>query len=385
MGGCYVEGPDTPAVKSPEEMAGRFQGELMTSLAGWKQRLLADPDCLVDLEREVHAAFARGADLLIVGLIALTMKSPDFCDRAQRTRKNAAVPLSAGRQRQVRVRLLGGLILWVTSLYCAPRKRWLSARNDAAPGMYVELAQFGFGKGCTPGLQSRVARQAALCPSLAFAQQELKREGVELDVKTVRRIAHQCGEGVLQLRTQARLLWREGKLPAGGELAGKRVSVQLAGGRDVSRARCPGRIGRRALASAGGGAGTQRDLCRRRRGVDLGTDRGDCPAGQTERRARLPGARLLPRGTSRFAGVGGAGMAGRPADAALPRVPHAAAKWPLAASGRRIGGHGERGGARLAGLDRNPISAKARRGRTIEVSHVSSEWPAPGEWRDRKQ
>lgn len=231
MGGFHVDGPNTPAVKSPEEMAGRFQGELMTSLAGWKQRLLADPDCLVHLEREVHAAFARGADLLIVGLIALTMNSPDFGDRTQRTRKNAAVPLSAGRQRQIRVRLLGGLILWVTSLYCAPRKRWLSAKDDAAPGIYVELVQFGFGKGCTPGLQSRVARQAALCPSLAFAQQELKREGVDLDVKTVRRIAHQCGEGFLQLRTQELLLWREGKLPAGSELSGKRVSVQIDGGR----------------------------------------------------------------------------------------------------------------------------------------------------------
>jgi hypothetical protein len=97
--------------------------------------------------------------------------------------------------------------------------------------MYVELAQFGFGKGCTPGLQSRVARQAALYPSLQFAQQELERSGVNLDVKAVGRISRQCGEGMLQLRTHELQLWREGKLPASSELAGKRVSVQIDGGR----------------------------------------------------------------------------------------------------------------------------------------------------------
>jgi len=80
-------------------------------------------------------------------------------------------------------------------------------------------------------LQSKVARQAALCPSLQFAQQELERDGVRLDVKTVRRISRQCGEGLLRLRLQELLLWREGKLPAGSELAGKRVSVQIDGGR----------------------------------------------------------------------------------------------------------------------------------------------------------
>jgi hypothetical protein len=50
-------------------------------------------------------------------------------------------------------------------------------------------------------------------------------------VKTVQRITRQCGEGLLRLRTHEVLLWREGKLPAGTELAGQRVSVQIDGGR----------------------------------------------------------------------------------------------------------------------------------------------------------
>jgi hypothetical protein len=248
MGGCRVDGRDSPLVKSPEEMAGRFQAELMTSLPGWKQRLREDPSQLAQLECEVHANFSRGADLLVVGLLAGAMKQAGFDEACERTRRGFAYPLERGRQRQMRVRLLGGLVMWVTSLYCAPRRlgrRAVAAEEVAVerpPGVYVELAQFGFGKGCTPGLQSQVARQAALCPSFELAQEELGRDGIALDVKTVRRMAGQCGEGLLRLRTRDLMLWREGKLPAGDELAGQRVSVQMDGGR--SRIRGPLRAAR---------------------------------------------------------------------------------------------------------------------------------------------
>lgn len=143
---------NTPCVQSPEEMAGRFQAELMTTLPGWKERLGANPDRMVELEQEIHAAFSRGADLVVVGLMALVTKQPRFVEACEQTQRDAAVPLGRGRPRQVQVRLLGGLIMWVTSLYCAPRKGWFSRTKDRVPGMYVELAQFGCGKGCTPGV-----------------------------------------------------------------------------------------------------------------------------------------------------------------------------------------------------------------------------------------
>jgi hypothetical protein len=135
----------------------------------------------------------------------------------------------------MQVRLLGGLLIWVTSLYCAPRGNWRGKPQEKIPGLHIELTQFGIGKGCSPALQSRVARQAALCPSLEFAQQELARSGVKLDMKAVRRITQQCGDGLLALRTEELLLWREGKLPAGSELKGKRVTVQIDGGRTKIR------------------------------------------------------------------------------------------------------------------------------------------------------
>jgi hypothetical protein len=216
-------------------MAGRFSSELMTLMPGWKARLTARPDELEQLEHDVHAAFDRGADLVLAGLIAVVMKQAEFASSCEETRRSFEQPLTAGRQRDIRVRLLGGLVMWIASLYCEPRKRLFGASAEKVPGQYVELAQFGFGKGVSPGLQSRVARQAVICSSFEMARQELNRSGLRMDVKTVRRITYQCGAGLLQLRKHELMLWRQGRLPAGMELKGKRVSVQIDGGRTKIR------------------------------------------------------------------------------------------------------------------------------------------------------
>src|SRR5436190_7004952 len=110
MGACHVDGPTGPTIESVEEMAGRFTGELLMLVPGWKQRLSADPGQLESLEHEVHAAFARGADLLLAGLIAVVMKQPEFAAASEQTRSGYLQPLARGRERTIGVRLLGGLV-----------------------------------------------------------------------------------------------------------------------------------------------------------------------------------------------------------------------------------------------------------------------------------
>ena len=61
MGGVKVDGPDSPDIKSAEEMAGRFHGELIFVLPEWKQRLAGEPGQLEEVERDVHATFAAAA------------------------------------------------------------------------------------------------------------------------------------------------------------------------------------------------------------------------------------------------------------------------------------------------------------------------------------
>jgi hypothetical protein len=231
MGGAQVDSSKAPFVTSPEEMAGKFHAELMMVLPALKKRLIDDPSQLEQIEREVHTHFDRGADLVTTGLIALVMAQAAWEEASERTRLDFQYPLTRGRERKRAVRLLGGLLIWLTTRYCAPRRTAGQKADDDACGVYVGLAQFGFGKGCSPGLESRVARQAALGPSLQFAQEELERSGVKMDVKTVRRITQQCGEGLLGLRAHELDLFRIGELPPGTELKGQRVTVQIDGGR----------------------------------------------------------------------------------------------------------------------------------------------------------
>jgi hypothetical protein len=74
------------------------------------------------LEHEVRDAFSRGSDLVVAGLIARVMKQPGFDEACEQTRQSYRIPLSRGRKRTLRVRLLGGLLVWVSSLYCEPRR-----------------------------------------------------------------------------------------------------------------------------------------------------------------------------------------------------------------------------------------------------------------------
>jgi hypothetical protein len=129
------------------------------------------------------------------------------------------------------LRLLGGLVLYVTTLYCGPRARTGRGRRQEGGGLYPELAAFGFSEGSSPALVSRVGRQCALLPSYEIARQELAEQGTSLSIKVVHRLARQLGAEVLTARTRDLLRWRAGQLPPEQTLAGKRVAAQIDGGR----------------------------------------------------------------------------------------------------------------------------------------------------------
>jgi hypothetical protein len=169
--------------------------------------------------------------MIVAGLLAVVMASPELEEACERTRGRFSYPLARGRQRTVMIRMMGSFVMWATSLYAEARRGMFGKRAGKRPGVHVELEQFGFGKGVTPGVESQVARQAALGPSLELAREELARHGLDLNTKVVRRVAFQCGEDLLKLRTWRLQQWREGKLPAGTELRGKRVTAQIDGAR----------------------------------------------------------------------------------------------------------------------------------------------------------
>jgi hypothetical protein len=128
------------------------------------------------------------------------------------------------------VRLLGGLAITVMTLYCSPRGRTGKGRGIEGSGLYPELAAFRISEGSSPNVQSAVGRLVGLLP-IEQARAELARQGLELDVKAVRRIAGELGAQMLTTRTRELMRFRRGELPAGNEYAGKSVAVGIDGGR----------------------------------------------------------------------------------------------------------------------------------------------------------
>jgi hypothetical protein len=133
------------------------------------------------------------------------------------------------------VRLLGGLVVWVSTLYCAPAKRTGNGRGPEGSGLYPELAVLGIQEGTSPALASEVGRQVALLPSYEIARQELARRGIDLDGKVVYRIGTFVGEAALTYRRRLLEQFRTGQLPAGTQLAGKRLAAFVDGGRTKVR------------------------------------------------------------------------------------------------------------------------------------------------------
>jgi hypothetical protein len=127
--------------------------------------------------------------------------------------------------------LLGGLLLWVTTLYCGPAVRTGKGRGREGAGLYPELAVLGFQEGTSAALASLVARTTALLPSYAVANRELAQRGLDLDIKVVHRIATQVGAATLAQRSRELLKYRAGQVPVGKEFVGRRLGVFVDGGR----------------------------------------------------------------------------------------------------------------------------------------------------------
>jgi hypothetical protein len=152
--------------------------------------------------------------------------------RRQKKVEQIKRPLRAAETRTRRLHLLGGLILWVSTLYCAPstRKKGKS-RGAHGGGLHPELAVLGFHAGRSAALTSRIARQSTWMPSFEVARQELGRGGLKLNSKVVRGSTHGVGRQLLIARRSDLERYRNGEVPAGTQFAGKRLVAQLDGGR----------------------------------------------------------------------------------------------------------------------------------------------------------
>lgn len=227
-------------VRSHQEELARFQVVTATEVLKWEDQLNGSPEMFFAIEQSIDRHFRQGAAAIAAALLHSTSKTPEFESLVTSIQNESDIPLRNPSKACLVVKLLCGIILEITTLYCAPAKR---NKNEPVvenrKGLYPELAAYGFAKGVSAALEDRVVRAAALYPSFEVAQRELSNDGLDLDVKTIRRIALQCGETLLAGRRKKVEAFLTGQLPVGNALVGKNVVVEEDGGRMRQRENIP--------------------------------------------------------------------------------------------------------------------------------------------------
>ena len=142
--------------------------------------------------------------------------------------------MRAGELRPLRVRLYGGLLIFVMTLYCSPARRTGKKRGGEGAGLYPELGVLGIQEGESPALVREIGRLSVLMPSYETVQQELLERGIKMTLKEVHRIGVHTGQSALAYRRRQLEEYRAGTLPA-GDGRGKRFAAMIDGGRTKLR------------------------------------------------------------------------------------------------------------------------------------------------------
>ena len=121
----------------------------------------------------------------------------------------------------VNVRTSRGTTVPVTTPYYREKH---ARRAKRRPGLYPALVVLGIYDRCTPKLASDASRAVAMLSSLAEAQAQLRSDGIDLDIKTLRSTAYRYA-------ARARAAQQSAACGLLDRATGKRVVVSLDGGR----------------------------------------------------------------------------------------------------------------------------------------------------------
>lgn len=106
----------------------------------------------------------------------------------------------------------------------ASPKKGRKKRGPNGRGSFLGLAVLGFIERCSSNFVSEVVQSAILCPSYEIAKSVLSRRGIEIDVKTIRRLCQKLGNLGLSHRGQISLDGTE-------NLEGHTLVIGIDGGR----------------------------------------------------------------------------------------------------------------------------------------------------------
>ena len=137
--------------------------------------------------------------------------------------------------RDVMVRLWNGEKIKISVPYFlrGVSKRKSNKRGPNGRGSYFGLEVLGIIEHCSPNFVSDVVSMAVLCPSFEVSKVVLSRRGIDIDVKTIRRLSKALGEKGISYRGNISLTGDE-------DLKGKTLVIGIDGGRLRERVRKTG-------------------------------------------------------------------------------------------------------------------------------------------------
>ena len=109
-----LESKEGPRVASPSASIDHFAKQTGVRQTQWAQRLADNPDAFADIEQEIDQHYRQGAGHLVAALLGKVTAQPAMAEQAEAIRRQAAIPLRAPQSRPLQVRLLCGLVLFLS-------------------------------------------------------------------------------------------------------------------------------------------------------------------------------------------------------------------------------------------------------------------------------
>lgn len=193
---------------------------------------------LLVFEEATLRLFMKIASHVVAGAVACVHLDPRFVQAAVATaRARAGRRLRSQGLRMTPVRFLGGARLLLPTPYLredlqgrpGPR-RGHGRRGPTGSGSYPALEALGIWSQATPAFASEVTRQAVRAASFEEARESLADRGIDLDEKSVWKLAQRVGEEALSQR-EARIEAADAGVVLTDEFAGARIVLSTDGGR----------------------------------------------------------------------------------------------------------------------------------------------------------
>ena len=216
-----------------EKMLQDFARHLEVKLDELANRLGRDSD-VAQLEGSLVAEMDKLCAGLLEQLLNARLSDPDWLAALKRLGGRSGLRFK--EYRWITVRLYHGQCVRLRTPYFikARPKRGRKKRGPNGRGAHLGLDVLGFIGRCSARLVGEVVELAVLCPSLEVAHRVLARRGIELDVKTLRRLCRDLGERGLRHRGRISLSGTEA-------LSGRTLVIGIDGGRLRERRKKRGR------------------------------------------------------------------------------------------------------------------------------------------------